>query len=78
MNTSFTPSPQKLRRAADIQEKILNLQDQLHEILGSPTIAPAPPSEEPKKKREVSRAARAKMRKAQKARWAKIRALAKT
>jgi hypothetical protein len=63
--------PKQLRRAADLQERILELQVELTDILGAPaTQAEAP--EQPKR-RKFSAAAKAKMRKAQKERWAKIK-----
>jgi hypothetical protein len=63
--------PKQLRRAADLQERILELQDELTDILGAAEpLAEAP--EQPKK-RKFSAAARAKMRKAQKERWARIK-----
>jgi len=67
-----TLSPKQLRKAADIQERIESLQNELNEILGGEVSTPAEPSEAPKK-RKFSAAARAKMRKAQKERWAKIK-----
>ena len=67
-------TPQQLRKAADIQEKILTLQSELNEILGGEVPTPFKASEVPKKGKKFSAASRAKMRAAQKARWAKIRA----
>ena len=69
-------TPQQLRKAANIQEKIQSLQKQLSQILGGEVSTPAQPTEGPKKKRKFSAAARAKMRAAQKARWAKIKGTA--
>ena len=69
-------TPSQLRKAADIQERIQSLQIELGEILDGVTPTPAEqPTEEPKK-RKFSAAARAKMRAAQKARWAKIKGTA--
>ena len=70
MSTSITSlSVQQLRRAADIKEKLETLEQELGQILGSPT---KPVSEaEPKKKRKMSAAGRARIAAAQKARWAK-------
>ena len=65
-------TPQQLRKAADIQEKIQSLQEELGQLLGSETSTPAQSADAPKK-RKFSAAARAKMRAAQKARWAKIK-----
>jgi hypothetical protein len=69
-------TPTQLRKAADIQEKIQSLQEELGQILGGGVFTPAQPTEAPKKKWKFSAAARAKMRKAQKARWAKIKGTA--
>ena len=66
-------TPTQLRKAADIQEKIQSLQKELGQLLGSPAETAAI---EVLKKRKVSAAAKAKMRKAQKARWAKIKGTA--
>lgn len=68
-------TPQQLRKAADIQEKIQSLQEELGQLLGSETSTPAQSADAPKK-RKFSAAARAKMRAAQKARWAKIKGTA--
>jgi hypothetical protein len=72
--TNLTPT--QLRKAADIQEKILGLQDELNQLLGAPVQAPAlaaEPATEPRKKYKFSAAGRARMKAAQKARWAKIK-----
>jgi hypothetical protein len=66
-------TPQQLRKAADIQEKIQSLQDELGQLLGGPAETTTP---EAPKRRKFSAYSRAKMRKAQKARWAKIRGTA--
>jgi hypothetical protein len=65
-------SPTQLREAADIQEKIQSLQEELGQLLGGEVSTPAEPTEAPKT-RKFSAAARARMRAAQKARWAKIK-----
>jgi hypothetical protein len=65
-------TPKELRRAADIQERIQSLQSELDKILG--TLAET--ATETPRKRKFSAAARAKMRKAQKARWARIKGAA--
>jgi hypothetical protein len=67
-----TLSPSQLRKAADIQEKIESLRKKLNEILGAVASSPVEATEAPRKKYKFSAAARAKMRAAQKARWAKI------
>jgi hypothetical protein len=64
-------SPQQLRRAADLKDKIQSLENELHRILGTsikPVAAVAP-----KKKRKMSAAARRKISFAAKARWAKAK-----
>jgi hypothetical protein len=66
-------TPAQLRKAADIQEKIQSLQKELGQLLGGEVPTPAQATETPKKKWKFSAAARAKMRAAQKARWAKIK-----
>jgi hypothetical protein len=71
-----TLSPQQLRKAADIKERIDGLQDELNQILGGEVPTPAQPTEAPRKKWKVSAAGRARMRAAQKARWAAIKGTA--
>ena len=59
----------QLRRAADIKEKIDALNKEMASILGAPdSISGKAP-----RKRKMSRAGRAKIAAAQKARWAKIK-----
>jgi hypothetical protein len=70
MNDIIGLSPQQLRQAANLQEQIQKLQQQLKKLLGAPTEPAAP---EPSKTRKFSAATRAKMKAAQKARWAKLR-----
>jgi hypothetical protein len=65
-------TPQQLRKAADIQEQIQSLQNELSEILGGGTSTPAQTTQAPKK-HKVSAASKARMRAAQIARWAKIK-----
>ena len=73
-------TPTQLRKAADIQEQILELQDELNQLLGAPAQVPALAAEtattEAPKRRKVSAAGRARMRAAQLARWAKIKGTA--
>ena len=72
-------TPTQLRKAADIQEKILGLQDELNQLLGAPAQAPAlaaEPITQARKKYTFSAAGRARMRAAQKARWSKIKGTA--
>jgi len=68
-------TPSQLRKAADIQEEILELQKELGQLLGGEVSTPAQATEAPKKYK-FSAASRAKMRAAQKARWAKIKGTA--
>ena len=71
-------TPTQLRKAADLQERIQSLQRELNEILGGSGPAEPAAIDAPKKKWKFSAAARAKMRAAQKARWAKIKGTAST
>jgi hypothetical protein len=68
-------TPTQLRKAADIQEKIQSLQEELGQILSGEVSTPAQTTEAPKK-RKVSAAGKARMRAAQIARWAKIKGTA--
>jgi hypothetical protein len=70
-----TLSPTQLRKAADIQERIQSLQEELGQLLGGDVSSPAQTTEAPKK-RKFSAYTRAKMRKAQQARWARIKGTA--
>ena len=77
MNSITDLRPTQLRKAADVQEKILALQEELGQLLGGSSAAVAEAAAEgeaPRKKRKFGAASRAKMRKAQKARWARIKA----
>ena len=69
-------TPKQLRKAADIQERIQSLQEELSQLLGSEVPTPAQTSEAPRKRKKVSAAGRARMRAAQIARWAKIKGTA--
>jgi len=64
-------SVQQLRKAATLKEKIQSLEKALGQLLGSSTQPAAPAA--PKKKFKMSRAARAKISAAAKARWAKVK-----
>ena len=68
-------TPTQLRKAADIQERIESLQKELNEILGG-EVSTSAKTTEPPKKRKFSAAAKARMRAAQQARWAKIKGTA--
>jgi hypothetical protein len=66
-------SPQQLRKAADFQERILELQNQLSEILGgelSISAATEAPQAPKKGRRKMTAAWRKALSLAQKARWA--------
>ena len=72
-------TPQQLRQAADLQEKIQSLQEELGQLLGGDESTPAQPSEATttkRKKYKMSAAGRAAIRAAQKARWARIKGTA--
>ena len=63
-------TPNQLRKAASIKEKIVALDKELNQLFGStpkPVASPAP------KKRKMSAAGRAKISAAAKARWAKVK-----
>jgi len=69
-------TPAQLRKAAEIKERIDGLQDELNQILGGEVPTPAQATETPRKKYKFSAASRAKMRAAQKARWAALKGTA--
>jgi hypothetical protein len=75
--TMINITPSQLRKAADIKERIDVLQSELNEILGSDVSTPAQSAKAPTKKGKMSAAGRAAIRAAQKARWAKIKGIAK-
>jgi hypothetical protein len=72
-------SPNQLRQAAAIKEKIVALQKQLDQLSGGAVkSAPQAKASKPaKKRRALSAAARAKIAAAQRARWAKVKAAKK-
>ncbi len=82
MNSLTTLSPAELRKAANIQEKIQKLQKKLSQLLGGEVSAAAKATEAPKAKRKRSRkmsaAAKAKMARLMKARWAKAKKAGKS
>lgn len=65
----------QLKRAAAIKEKIASLEKELNSLLGGSTAKAK--TTLPAKKRKMSAAGRAAIIKAQKARWAKIKAAKK-
>jgi hypothetical protein len=73
MNSITNLSPTQLRKAANIQEKIQDLQKELSQILGAKVEAA--PTEAPRKKRKMSAAGRRAIGAAAKARWAKFNAV---
>lgn len=70
MNVLTNLSAQQLRHAADLQEKITALQDELSQYLG----APGHSGSGPRRKSRMSAAGRARIIAAQKARWARVKA----
>jgi|SRR5208282_2519934 len=68
-------TPTQLRKAADIQERIQSLQEELGQLLGGSGPSETATTEAPRK-RKFSAAARARMRAAQKARWGRIKGTA--
>src|SRR5258708_2130154 len=74
-------SPQQLRQAADLKEKIEELQTELNAILGSEATTPItlePAATPGRKKRKMTAAWRKALSLAQKARWAAKRGPSKT
>jgi hypothetical protein len=71
MNILSNLSAQQFRRAADIQEKIAALQDELSRYLGGSSVSRGPGRP---RKSGMSAAGRARIAAAQRARWAKARA----
>jgi hypothetical protein len=70
MNVITNLTPLQLRRAADIQEKLLGLQEELNELLGQPSSGG---DSNAGRKHNMSAAGRAAISAAAKARWAKYR-----
>ena len=70
MNISST----QLRRAADIQDKIESLQNELGKLLGDGSASATVSTKPERKRRKMSAAGKAKIAAAQRARWAKVRA----
>jgi len=81
MNAITSLTPQQLRHAADLQERILALQRELNALLGGspPRTAAGPgPSVTGPRQRKLSARGLANIRAAAKRRWAKFRADAGT
>lgn len=75
MNSLATLSAAQLRRAADLKERIAQLQSELEELVGPAANGTSARGRAPKRKRKkLSAEVKAKMRKAQQERWAKIKA----
>ena len=70
-------TPSQLRLAADLQEKIVGLNQQLNQLLGGKAVAVTATVAKPAKKGGMSAAGRAAVAAAQKTRWAKIKAAKK-
>jgi len=71
MNSITNLTPQQLRRAANLKEKLTALEKELGRILGTAAQVQNDPA--PNKRRKMSAAGRANIVAAQKARWAKIK-----
>jgi len=74
MNTLSGLTPQQLRKAADIQERIQSLQKEIQQILGTNVETAAPETPKARRKRRISAAGRAAIAAAARARWANIQA----
>ena len=76
MSSIANLSVQQLRQAADLKKKIVALENELSQLLGSSAKAVATPvvAKAPKKKGGMSAAGKARISAAAKARWAKINA----
>ena len=66
-------TPKQLRRAADLKERIDALQDELNGMLGAPAPAPAAAQARKPGRKKISAAGIARIRAAQRARWAAVR-----
>jgi hypothetical protein len=73
MNSLINLTPQQLRQAADLQERIVALQSELAALLGQSGAQPAAQGAEGGKRR-ISAAGLERIRAAQRLRWAKARA----
>ncbi len=73
MNSLIDLTPQQLRQAADLQERITALQSELSDLLGG-TATPSAPAKPSGAKRRISAAGLERIRAAQRARWARARA----
>jgi len=73
MNSSFDLTPQQLRKAADIKERIDSMQSELARLLGGSSSQPSAYSRPASGKRTMSAAVRARISAAAKKRWANIK-----
>ncbi len=71
MDSILNLSPQQLRRAADLQERIQSLQEEVSQLLGTPAAVQDGGVGTPK--RRMSAAGRARIAAAARARWARYR-----
>ena len=76
MNPITILTSKQLRQVADLKDHIQSLENEVAQILGSPS-KPATHAQ-PRKRRKMSAAARAKISAAAKKRWAKAKAAGKT
>ena len=72
METFSSLTPRLLRRAADVKERIDAFQKELAQLLGATAPAPAAAAKAPKRGK-ISAAGIARIRAAQRARWAAIK-----
>jgi hypothetical protein len=70
-------TPVQLRHAARLKEQIAKLQGELDKLSGSTSVKPAAAKTAKPAKKKISAAGIARIRAAQKARWAKIKAAKK-
>jgi hypothetical protein len=73
METFTNLTPKQLRRAADVKERIDALQEELSQLLGAPAPAEAEAAPAKPKRKKISAAGIARIRAAQRARWAVIK-----
>lgn len=66
-------TPSQLRHAADLKEKIESLQDELNQLQGAPSAVVSTAEPVARAKRKISAAGIARIKAAQKLRWAKVK-----
>jgi hypothetical protein len=69
-------TPAQLRHAANLKEKIESLQHELSHLHGAPTVAASTAAPAKRARRKISAAGIARIRAAQKARWARVKGTA--